>query len=290
MTFLQLEYFYAVAISGSISRTAERYNISPAALSRSISQLERELGVELFSHEGRSIALNESGRIFLQCAEEIFESMSTARQRISYAQKHHVVRVRLEAFVGDTGELPIAFRIARPDIIVEILPGKNSSERYDLRIFESSSVMSGPSVELLCDERYVAALPATHQLANRAAIDLSELREDAFAICRNGRHEYAVVQMCREAGFSPHVNLTFDVAAYRGVFRAIEEGLSVSLVPELASHSYWHRDKVALVPLSNILRTRRIYASSADGGPIDENCMFVCDTIRQRLQNADIAR
>ena len=50
MTFLQLEYFHAVAELGSISRVAEQYNISPAALSRSISQLERELGADLFDH------------------------------------------------------------------------------------------------------------------------------------------------------------------------------------------------------------------------------------------------
>lgn len=286
MTFLQLEYFHAVAQSGSISRTAERYNISPAALSRSISQLERELGAELFNHEGRSIVLNDCGRIFLQCTEEILDSMETARKRISYMGKHNVVRLRLDTIVDEPGELPIVFKIARPDLIVEILASDKKSERYDMRIFESANLISNPNYELLFDDRYVAALPLDHPLAGRTEIELAELKGESFAICRNGQHEDAVLEMCKEAGFNPRIYLTFGVTAYHGLRRSIEEGIAVSLVPELVSRAYWNLDKIALVPLSNILRMRHIYASTIDGEPLDENCRFVCDTIHNQLKTA----
>ena len=286
MTFLQLEYFHAVAISGSISRTAERYNISPAALSRSISQLERELGAELFNHEGRAIVLNEYGMIFLQCAEEILDSMETARKRISYMGKHNVVRLRLDTIVDEPGELHIAFKIARPDLIVEILASDKKGERYDMRIFESANLISNPSYELLFDDRYVAALPTNHPLASRTEIDLAELKGESFAVCRNGQHEEAVMEMCREAGFNPRIYLAFETMAYQGLRRSIEEGIAVSLVPELVSHAYWNLEKVALVPLADILRMRHIYAAAVDGAPFSEDCRFVCDTIHNQLKNA----
>ena len=288
MTFLQLEYFHAVAESGSISRTAERYNISPAALSRSISQLERELGAELFNHEGRSIVLNDCGRIFLQCAEEILDSMKTARKRISYMGKHNVIRLRLDTIVDEPGELPILFKIARPDLIVEILASDKKSERYDLRIFESANLISKPNCELLFDDRYVAALPINHPLANRSEIDLGELKDESFAICRYGQHEDAVVEMCREAGFNPRIFLTFGTMAYQGLRRSIEEGIAISLVPELVGRAYWNRDTVAFVPLSNILRVRHIYAAAADGETLNENCRFICDTIHNQLKAAQV--
>ena len=115
MTFLQLEYFHAVAESGSITRVAEQYNISPAALSRSISQLERELRAELFDHEGRTIVLNENGKIFLQCTAEILESMLTARKRLSDATQRRLVRVRFDVMLDEPGELPIEFKRSQPD-------------------------------------------------------------------------------------------------------------------------------------------------------------------------------
>lgn len=286
MTFLQLEYFHAVAQSGSISRTAERYNISPAALSRSISQLERELGAELFNHQGRSIVLNECGEIFLQCAEEVLDSMESARKRISYMNKHNVIRLRLDTVLDEPGELPIVFKMARPDLIVEILASNKESSRYDMRIFESANLISKPNYELLFDDRYVAALPIEHPLASRTEIDLTELKDESFAICRNGQHEEAVVEMCREAGFNPRIYLTFGMMAYQGLRRSVEEGIAVSLVPELVSRAYWNLEKVALVPLSNILRMRHIYAAAIDGEPLDENCRFVCNIIHNQLKTA----
>lgn len=61
MELLQLEYFYAVAQNQHMTRTAEQLHIAQPSLTQSIRRLEKELGVPLFYHSGRNIALTEYG-------------------------------------------------------------------------------------------------------------------------------------------------------------------------------------------------------------------------------------
>lgn len=283
MTFLQLEYFSAVARLGSISRVAEQYNISPAALSRSISQLERELGVELFDHEGRSIVLNNNGSIFLQYAIEVLDSMFLARQRLSDPTLKRVVRARFDVLLDEPGELPIAFKLARPDTLVEMIPPHASTTRYDVRFFATLDVIDNPSYELICSERFVAALPASHPLASAESIHLAELRDELFVVFKYDQHERTIAELCGECGFTPRIGLSFGMTAHSGLYRAISENLGCSIVPERVSRAGWDPDKVALVPFSDVHRIRHIYATTPDGGPFGEGARFVVDAVRSRL-------
>ncbi|MDQ0882029.1 DNA-binding transcriptional LysR family regulator [Peribacillus sp. V2I11] len=58
MDWHQINYFQKVASVQHITRAAEQLSISQPALSRSISKLEDELGVQLFDRKGRNIYLN----------------------------------------------------------------------------------------------------------------------------------------------------------------------------------------------------------------------------------------
>ncbi|WP_144053543.1 LysR family transcriptional regulator [Clostridium saccharoperbutylacetonicum] len=55
MDLLQLQYFKTVARLGHMTHTAEELHVAQPALSRTISKLEKELGVTLFDRVGRQI-------------------------------------------------------------------------------------------------------------------------------------------------------------------------------------------------------------------------------------------
>ena len=69
-----LRYFWAVAREGSLTRTAERLNVSQSTLSVQIRKLEDRLGYDLFERRGRRLELTEAGRIALDHADAIFAS------------------------------------------------------------------------------------------------------------------------------------------------------------------------------------------------------------------------
>lgn len=79
-----LRYFHAVAHEGSLTRAAERLNLSQSALSVQIRKLEDRLGHALFERRGRRLHLTEAGRIALDHADAIFttgaELLATLRQ------------------------------------------------------------------------------------------------------------------------------------------------------------------------------------------------------------------
>ena len=61
-----LPAFRVVAETEHLPTASEILHITPPALSRTISLLEKELGYQLFTRKGRGIQLTESGRVFLR--------------------------------------------------------------------------------------------------------------------------------------------------------------------------------------------------------------------------------
>ena len=71
MTDLQIDYFMAVATNLSFTKTSEELFVSQPAISRQISQLEKELGAKLFVRSNYSIRLTEAGMLLRERAEDI---------------------------------------------------------------------------------------------------------------------------------------------------------------------------------------------------------------------------
>jgi LysR family positive regulator for ilvC len=65
-----LKQFLNLADSLHFGRASEASHVSPSALSRSIRQLEKEVGASLFDRNNRSVALTHAGEMFLSYARD----------------------------------------------------------------------------------------------------------------------------------------------------------------------------------------------------------------------------
>ncbi|MCL7930585.1 LysR family transcriptional regulator [Halomonas llamarensis] len=72
LNYHHLYYFWQVAKSGHLTRTAEALHVSQSSLSHQIRQLEARLGQTLFLREGRRLVLSEAGRLAYDYADAIF--------------------------------------------------------------------------------------------------------------------------------------------------------------------------------------------------------------------------
>ena len=70
MDIKQLKQFLHLADTLHFGRASEASHISPSALSRSIKQLEEEVGAALFERDNRTVSLTPEGEIFLSYARE----------------------------------------------------------------------------------------------------------------------------------------------------------------------------------------------------------------------------
>ncbi len=74
LNYNHLRYFWVVAHESSLTKAAERINLSPSALSVQIQKLEHQLGHPLFTRTGKRLVLTEAGRIALDYADDVFQA------------------------------------------------------------------------------------------------------------------------------------------------------------------------------------------------------------------------
>lgn len=79
MNLRQIRYFVAVAEEQHFCRAAQRVGIEQSPLSRAIRALERDVGVALLERTSRGSRLTPAGKVFLQYARSIIESLDSAR-------------------------------------------------------------------------------------------------------------------------------------------------------------------------------------------------------------------
>ena len=73
MEFRRLEYFEAVARTGSFTKAAEELCVAQPTITTAIKRMEEELGVALLVRDKRSVMLTCEGKIFLEKVVDILE-------------------------------------------------------------------------------------------------------------------------------------------------------------------------------------------------------------------------
>lgn len=128
MNYKHLYYFWVVAKQGSITRASERLHITPQTISGQISLLEDYFGSPLFKKVGRNLELNDTGRLAMSYADDIFSLGDELEERI---RNQSDGRPRLfRVGIADVIPKSIAYRLLSPalslDEPVRILCRENS--------------------------------------------------------------------------------------------------------------------------------------------------------------------
>ena len=85
MELLQLRYFLTVSKMLNISRAAKYHMIPQPAMSKTISKLEKELGVPLFDRYKNHLTLTEAGESFARAVSIALRELDTAAQNVLQA-------------------------------------------------------------------------------------------------------------------------------------------------------------------------------------------------------------
>ena len=73
--------FYVVANNRNITKASEELNISQPAISKSIKNLEEQLGGQLFIRTKRGVVLTEEGREFYNYIKQAIEYINNAENK-----------------------------------------------------------------------------------------------------------------------------------------------------------------------------------------------------------------
>lgn len=108
-TLNSIECFVRSAEAGSFSGAARRLGLTPAAVSKNVANLEKNLGVRLFQRSTRSLKLSEAGERFLKQAGGGLASIQNAIANLSSAngQPAGTLKVSFATSIGRAIMLPL---------------------------------------------------------------------------------------------------------------------------------------------------------------------------------------
>ncbi len=169
-----IELFCLAAEAKNFTAAAKVAGIAPAAISRSISRIEKRLGSRLFVRTTRSIRLTDAGQTFFEQCRQALTQLVEAQQVVMGAQSvpSGLLRISIPTTYGHHRILPLLpkFRALYPQVTVDVhISNRNIdfvAEGYDLAIRVSAQPDSGLIARLLEDARLVViAAPSYLQRA-----------------------------------------------------------------------------------------------------------------------------
>ena len=188
----EIRAFLAVAEELHFGRAAERLHVAQPPLSRTIKQLERELGTSLFDRNTRSVRLTTSGHALVEPAKEVLDAVRRARAAVASADDGEVGTVRI-AFAGVSthrlvARLARAVRSQRPGIVLE-MSSQNFAQpamkrlvagETDIALGRWDVIPSEVDVRIVMRDSLVVAVPDTHPLAGARRLSIAQLASDTF--------------------------------------------------------------------------------------------------------------
>ena len=268
-TLANLESFVRSAETGSFSAAARRLALTPAAVSRNVALLERNLGVRLFQRSTRKLTLTEAGERFLVEIGSNLDALQAAIASVSNdrSEPAGVLKVSMAPTFGITYVMPLLpaflarYPMIRPDWHFENRPVDLIEEGYDAALGGGFDLAPGVVSRALAPAHLVAVASPAYMAGRLSPIDpgdLADLDGIVMRSSRTGRVRHRTMrnavgdEMPAQLGETIMVNdpaamreaailgLGVTLLAVSDVLSSIERGELVRLLPR------WYADAGAI--------------------------------------------
>ena len=240
MSIKQYEAFVKTAELGSLTRAAEALDSTQSRISHVLSAMEDEYGFCLMRRSRSGVTLTEAGAMLLPKMEAIVQQNRELEALIADIRNADTGTVRLGAFTSVAVHwLPgmiQTFQAAPPQAELKMFNGDCFDVEQWLRdgtvdmAFVTLPAPDNTRAIPLVEDELLAILPKGHPLAAQPRIDAAKLGRDPFiSLPKSSDHD--IHRALDKAGITP--NVRFTTKDDYAVIAMVEQGLGVSIVPEL---------------------------------------------------------
>ncbi|GHH72509.1 hypothetical protein GCM10018793_09660 [Streptomyces sulfonofaciens] len=244
MRIEQLEYIEAVTRLGSLRRAAEALHLSQPALSETVRNLERELGVTILDRRRSGARISTEGRELLPHIVGVLEAVDRLR-RVADEQHHTSRMIRLGTVNAATVPLLVptirTFRAAHPGTQVEVVGAQESVIHRELleggldlglvNYLQGDDKPPGFHTTELLRGRPVACIRSDSPLAARSRISVGDLLGEPLIVMRSGYVMHRYVHRLLE-GRGPRFSYSTDGAEMGKLM--VAEGLGTTVLPDFS--------------------------------------------------------
>ena len=240
----QLHNFAAVVEAGAVRQAAKALNLSQSSVTKSIQQLESELGVTLLHRNANGVAPTDAGKALLARAKSIAAQLRHARSDVEAVQGASVGEIRISASPAVAMSiLPravMAFQRTHPKVrfkIVEgvypdVLPAVRTGD-IDLSICLVPGLPRDETLNFLSlvKDRLVPAVRAGHPLVGKRKLRLADLLALDWIIYRGSRTGLDIFEQTFIANKLEPPKSTVECTSFACALALVESGNYVTLVP-----------------------------------------------------------
>ena len=242
MELRTLKYFLTVANEQNITHAARKLNISQPPLSRQLSQLEEELGVQLFVRGKRKIQLTEEGKYLAQQAEHILNLAEPTAKQLDL-MKQEPVKGTLLLGVTETCSASVLpailpdFKTLYPQIGYDIWCGNSSDvcRRIkegiaDIGIVRAPLDQQKFETAFLKTEAWIAIVSKNHPLAGETGVSLERLSREPLFIPSRQPLQREILNWFSSASESYQIFALYN--QFSGIIPLIAQNAGVAICPE----------------------------------------------------------
>jgi DNA-binding transcriptional LysR family regulator len=242
MEIRQLRAFLAIADAHTFTAAARRIHYTQAALSMQIKQLEREVGIPLFTRMPRRVVLTEAGEHLHERAHLIMREHDAALAELAElaGAEHGRVRVGSASGMVSAEALPsILKRLRRAHAHAEVSVTSGTSEELVGKILAGeldAAFISLPvqarnvETELMSQDQLVAIASPRHPLAAQRVISAFALAGEKLILGeRGGNTRRLIDEFFTEAGLKPTVAM--ELSRQAAIKNMVASDMGVGIVP-----------------------------------------------------------
>lgn len=240
MEIRQIRAFVAIAETRTFTAGARQVNVTQAAISMQIRQLENEIGMPLFTRTPRRVILTQAGEILLDRARKILREHDAALAHITemLGAEHGRLRIGTASATFATDPLPailseLLAKYPKAEITVvsgtsEILEQKIQSGDLDVAFvslpIESHNILS----ELLISDEIVAIAHPSHPAAKKRVISAAALASENLILGEHGGNtRRRIDKFFADEGVKP--NVIMELSRQSAINQMVESNMGVGI-------------------------------------------------------------
>lgn len=246
-------------------RTSEELHISPSALSRSIKQLEENLGVTLFERDNRRVALTQEGKLLQTYARDTLQQWDAFRD--SLMEESHDLKGEISIYCSVTASYSFLY-----DILSDF---RQRHPRIELKLHTGDPAPAISRVLNGQEDIAIAARPdklpdnlAFRRIAVSPLVFITpkEVSENLPAIAPTSADDWANTPMIlseegiareRIDGWFKRIKVTpriyAQVAGHEALVSMVSLGFGIGVVPQIVLENSPLADRVEILPQLNEL-------------------------------------
>ena len=257
-----LRLFAAAVEEGSLARAAEREHIAISAISRRISDLEYRCGVALLERHDRGVSATAAGQILVSrlCdLFDLFQRMMLDMEAIRGGTRGFIrVHAHMSATSGSLPEQIAEFIAANPGVDVELDEFTSLDVIHSVRTGAAdiglfSGTVDGGDLYTMpwTNDELVAILPPGHVLADRDAVNLSDMLDEYFV---GMQRDSALLSLYRQQAqvLGKTLKERGHATSFESVRKMVSVGLGVAILPAIAAYPFVEQMGIAVRPLKEV--------------------------------------